>query len=82
MRAVWRLQELLAKPAAGDDVVVALGVLGDAFDALGRVDDAFAAYAAAKARVAARHGPDARPAARMEAERVTVAVGRAAARSA
>jgi Tfp pilus assembly protein PilF len=74
-RAVGRLQGLLVKPtAAGDDVVVALGVLGDAFDSLGRVDEAFAAYASAKARVAARQGRDAPRVALMHAENVTTAV--------
>ena len=53
--AVERLEGLLARrAAAGDDAIVALGLLGDALDRLGRVDAAFAAYSGANARLAAR----------------------------
>ena len=58
---VERLERLLEqKRVTGDDAVVALGLLGDAFDRLGQADAAFAAYASAKARLAARgqgHSP-------------------------
>nr|WP_295662527.1 sulfotransferase [Polymorphobacter sp.] len=64
---------------AADDAIVALGLLGDAFDAMGRTDAAFDTYARANARFVERYGGhDAAPAARAEVEAIDAAVARLA----
>ncbi len=67
------------KGISADDAIVALGLLGDAFDAMGRTDAAFDAYAKANARFADRHGgAGAPPVARLDVEAIDAAVARLA----
>ncbi|UAJ11847.1 tetratricopeptide repeat-containing sulfotransferase family protein [Glacieibacterium megasporae] len=78
--AAERLRRFIGqKGVAADDAIVALGLLGDAFDAMGRTDAAFDAYARANTRFVERHGGrDLPPLARREVEAIDAAVARLA----